>query len=63
MCIARRIRVSQIKFFYFCIMFVRKKPNRSGRTSVVVIKKRKGKVCYLKTIGVSSDENEIDDAR
>ncbi len=40
-------------------MFVRKKPNRSGSTSVVVIEKRKGKVCYLKTIGVSSDEEEI----
>ncbi len=40
-------------------MFVRKKTNRSGSTSVVVIEKRKGKVCYLKTIGVSSDEDEI----
>ena len=36
-------------------MYVRRKPNRSGSTSVVVIKKNKGKDCYLKTIGVSSD--------
>ncbi len=42
-------------------MFVRKKPNKSGSTSVVVIEKRKGKACYLKTIGVSSDENEINE--
>lgn len=41
-------------------MFVRKKPNRSGRTSVVVVEKRNGKTHYLKTIGVSSDPLEID---
>jgi transposase len=42
-------------------MFVRRKPNRSGTTSVVVIEKRAGKTCYLKTIGVSSDQKEIND--
>jgi transposase len=42
-------------------MYVRKKPNRSGSTSVVVIKKNKGRDCYLKTIGVSSDTQEIED--
>ncbi len=42
-------------------MYVRKKPYRSGSTSVVVIKKRDGKSCYLKTIGVSSDEKEIEE--
>jgi transposase len=42
-------------------MYVRKKPNRSGSTSVVVIEKLKGKVCYIKHIGVSSDAKEIDD--
>jgi transposase len=41
-------------------MFIRKKPNRSGSTSVVVIEKKAGKVCYLKTIGVSSDDEEIE---
>jgi len=42
-------------------MYVRKKPNRSGSTSVVVVEKRNGKIHYLKTIGVSSDPIEIDD--
>ena len=40
-------------------MYVRKKPNRSGSTSVVVVDKSKGKTRYLKTIGISSDEKEI----
>jgi len=42
-------------------MFVRKKPNRSGSTSVVIVDKRAGKVRYLKTIGVSSEPKEIED--
>jgi len=42
-------------------MYVRKKPNRSGSTSIVVIEKRGGKICYLKTIGVSSDDNKIEE--
>ncbi|MDY0280904.1 MAG: phosphate-starvation-inducible PsiE family protein [Salinivirgaceae bacterium] len=42
-------------------MYVRRKPNRSGSTSVVVVEKKAGKVCYLKTIGVSSDQQEIDE--
>ncbi len=42
-------------------MYVRRKSNRSGSTSVVVVEKRSGKISYLKTIGVSSDENEIQD--
>jgi transposase len=42
-------------------MYVRKKPNRSGTTSVVVVEKRKGKAHYLTTIGISSDKNEIDE--
>lgn len=42
-------------------MYVRKKPNRSGSTSVVIVEKRDGKVCYLKTIGFSSDDKEIED--
>jgi transposase len=42
-------------------MFVRKKKNRSGTTSVVVVDKSKGRFLELKTIGVSSDENEIAD--
>ena len=46
---------------YFCSMFVSKKKNRSGTTSVVVVDKSKGRFRELKTIGVSSDENEIAD--
>ena len=37
-------------------MYVRKKKNRSGTTSVVVVDKSSGKIRYLATIGVSSDE-------
>jgi len=40
-------------------MFVRKKKNKSGSTSVVVIDKSNGKFKELKTIGISRDENEI----
>ena len=42
-------------------MYIRKRPNRSGSTSVVVLEKRAGKMYYLKTIGVSSDPSEIED--
>jgi transposase len=42
-------------------MFVRKKPNRSGSTSVVIVDKKAGKVRYLKTIGVSSNSKKIED--
>ncbi|MDR0561032.1 MAG: hypothetical protein LBG92_12795 [Prevotellaceae bacterium] len=40
-------------------MYVRKKKNRSGSTSVVIVDKSSGKIRYLKTIGVSSDEQEL----
>lgn len=40
-------------------MFVRKKKNRSGTTSVVVVVKSRNKFRELKTIGVSSDEQKI----
>ena len=40
-------------------MFIRKKKNRSGTTSIVVIDKSGGQFRELKTIGVSSDEQEI----
>ena len=40
-------------------MFVRKKKNRSGRTSIIVIDKSGGRFRELKTIGVSSDEKEL----
>ena len=40
-------------------MFVKKKRNRSGSTTVVVVEKEKGASRYLKTIGTSSDSAEI----
>jgi hypothetical protein len=40
-------------------MFVRKKKNNSGTTSVVVVDKSKHQFRKLKTIGVSSDEKII----
>ena len=40
-------------------MFIRKKKNRSGSTSVVVIDKSRGQFRELKTIGVSSDEKVV----
>jgi len=41
-------------------MFVRRRRNRSGSTSVVVIDKSSGKPKELVCIGISSDEQEID---
>jgi hypothetical protein len=41
-------------------MFVRKKINRSGTTSVVVVDKSKGKSRYIKLLGTSSDAVEIE---
>jgi len=40
-------------------MYVRRKKNRSGSTSVVVVDKSSGRIRYLKTIGVSSNEQDI----
>jgi transposase len=41
-------------------VFIRKKKNRSGTTSVVIVDKSFGKYREIKTIGISSDEQEID---
>lgn len=40
-------------------MFIRKKKNRSGTTSIVVVDKTRGKYVELKTIGVSNDSAQI----
>ena len=40
-------------------MFVKKKPNRSGSTTVVVAAKEKGATKYLKVIGTSSNPTDI----
>lgn len=45
----------------FLTMFVKRKKNRSGTTSVVVAEKRKGVYNELKTIGISKDSSEIED--
>ena len=50
----------KLKKYYFYYMFVRKKKNRSGSTSIVVVNKVLGRVNYIKTIGISSDEQEIE---
>ena len=44
----------------YLAMFVRKKKNRSGTTSIVVAVKIQGKFKEIKTVGVSSDEAEIE---
>lgn len=41
-------------------MFVRKKRNRSGTTSVVVVRKTGGKFQELKTIGISNEQQTIE---
>ena len=40
-------------------MFVRKKKNNSGSTSIQIIQKQKGKYKVVKTLGSSFDEEEI----
>ena len=40
-------------------MYVRCKKNRSGSTSVVIAQKVHGHIRYLQTIGISSDESEL----
>ena len=43
-----------------CTMYVRKKPNRSVSTSVVVVSKASGRYKELKSFGSSTSEEEID---
>ena len=52
--------VASLKMGYICYMFVHRKKNRSGSTSIVVVKKVSGRSQYIKTIGISSDEQEIE---
>jgi transposase len=44
----------------FLRMFIRKKQNRSGTTSIVVVDKRKGVYREIHTIGVGQDSTEIE---
>ena len=41
-------------------MFIKKKKNRSGTTSIVVAEKTKGNYKELVTIGIAKDVNDID---
>lgn len=45
---------------YFRVMFIRKKKNRSGSTSVVIVEKRAGKFKELRTVGISYEKSEIE---
>ncbi|MDR1055397.1 MAG: hypothetical protein LBL90_06155 [Prevotellaceae bacterium] len=49
----------QKKEFSLRYVYVCKKQNKSGTTSVVIIDKSSGKIRYMKTIGVSSGEKVI----
>lgn len=51
---------SSEKKHYFCSMFLRKRKNRTGTISVVIVDKSNGKYKEIKTIGISSDPSEID---
>jgi transposase len=50
---------SKNKAVFLC-MFIRKKKNRSGTTSIVVVEKCNGVYREIHTIGVSKDSSEID---
>lgn len=50
----------KVKFNYFADMFVKKKRNRSGSTSVVVVDKSSGKYKELVSIGTSKDLKKIE---
>ena len=45
----------------FADMFIRRRKNKSGSTSVTVVDKSSGKFKELTTIGVSSDPKELDE--
>ena len=47
-------------FLYLCSMFVRKKKNRSGSVSVVVVDKSRGRFREIRQFGVAYTEAEAD---
>lgn len=51
--------MAQVKSMYLCSMYVRKKHNKSGTTSIVVVSKASGKYKEIKSFGASSSEEEI----
>ena len=52
--------MAQAKNVFLCTMYVRKKHNRSGSTSFVVVSKASGRYKELKSFGSSTSEEEID---
>lgn len=59
MIFASLFRVTRSAKSLFLQMFLRKKKNRSGTTSIIVVEKLDGKFKHIKTIGVSSDPEEL----
>ena len=53
-------RVTQAQKWYICAMFIRKKKNKSGTTSIVVVDKHGKKFKELHTAGVAVDNDEIE---
>ena len=51
--------MAQAKKVYLCSTYIRKKHNRSGTTSVVVVSKACGKYKEIKSFGSSSSEEDI----
>ena len=51
--------MAQAKKVYLCIMFLRKKKNRSGSISVVVVSKSRGRYREIRSFGTADTEEEI----
>lgn len=49
-----------MNFDYLCSMFVRVKKNRSGSSSVLVVRKASGRYIVVKNLGVATDEIDED---
>ena len=51
--------MAQTYFLYLCTMYVRKKKNRSGTTSVVIVSKARGFYEEIRSFGTASTEDEV----
>lgn len=51
--------MAQAKNVYLCIMFLRKKKNRSGSISVVAVSKSRGRYKEIRSFGTAETEEEI----
>lgn len=52
--------MTQANFLYLCPMFVRKKSNKSGSISIVVVNKSNGKFIEVKSFGVVHSKEQAD---